>query len=308
MLANYVAIYLPVFYIIYRVYKDFENWQEATIDCLAFSLYQLQMFYLNEIKRGMSGSGEYHLKDRYQCLKVDHYAFQCVSIDSPESIVKNMREADASVLPESKESDQNVVVNVRCSSTLESVKVGKHNKALYEDESEAPEILVADTETCLEPEGTIINIRKDFDKPSKLDMERYIQSKEKENEDELNPNRSTPHLARAYQVMKNQNITYDTKFGVFIIKEPKEVARVVSLFPKVTCSCPSTGCYHILAAKINLGMNVGSTNITDLSKLRKNSKKKKEKCSERKRPRPLSIFGKEKILIKCMCVNVDSCT
>ena len=48
----------------------------------------------------------------------------------------------------------------------------------------------------------------------------------------------------------------------FIIKQPK--ANVIS---EVNCSCQSTGeCYHILADKINLGMNAEKTNVTNLTK------------------------------------------
>ena len=46
--------------------------------------------------------------------------------------------------------------------------------------------------------------------------------------------------------------------SAFIVKGSKEVKRIVTLFPKQTCSCPSTGeCYHKLATKINLGMVTG---------------------------------------------------
>ena len=88
--------------------------------------------------------------------------------------------------------------------------------------------------------------------------------------------------ARAMHVLRNGNITYDTKFGIFIIKQPKEEARVVTLFPKTRCSCLSTGdCFHILAAKINLGMNIKRITATNLTILRKRTRSKKQKESKR---------------------------
>ena len=61
--------------------------------------------------------------------------------------------------------------------------------------------------------------------------------------------------ARAMLIVENDNIVFNTKMGAFIVKGSKEVKRTVTLFPKQTCSCLSTGeCYHILAAKMILGI------------------------------------------------------
>ena len=55
------------------------------------------------------------------------------------------------------------------------------------------------------------------------------------NQPSLNENADVPTctFARAMDVMRNNNISYDTKCGVFIIKQPKEEARIVPLFPKL---------------------------------------------------------------------------
>jgi len=74
----------------------------------------------------------------------------------------------------------------------------------------------------------------------------------------LTPDISTYLLTRANQIIKGENISYNVKFGGFIIKQPKEVARVVTLFPKINCTCKPIGeCHHILAVNISLEMNVG---------------------------------------------------
>ena len=47
--------------------------------------------------------------------------------------------------------------------------------------------------------------------------------------------------ARAQLVLKNDNISFDTKLHVFNVKGISGVTRVVTLFPRPSCSCPSTG-------------------------------------------------------------------
>ena len=242
-------------YIIHRVYKEFQNWSEATVDCLALSLYHLQIFYLNKVKSGMSGSGQYQLSEKYEHLKADYHAYQCVNVGSPEDIVKSLRNGSMFESGELKGNDHSASLNASSCSNYNEPK-------------------------CVEPEG---DIREDSD------TNPYLQSFEKKRADEidsLKPNISKYLLACAYLVSRNQNITYDTKFGCFIVKQPKEVARVVTLFPKVKCTCqPTSECYHILAVKINLGMNVTeTTKVKNLTKLRKNNKKRKGGRSGRKRP------------------------
>ncbi len=56
------------------------------------------------------------------------------------------------------------------------------------------------------------------------------------------------------------------------------VLRVVTLFPKETCSCPSTGqCYHLLAVRLCVGMTeLKKKTRHNLTQLRKNTRSKKE--------------------------------
>ncbi len=43
-----------------RVMKDLQGWKEAPLDCVVLALFLLQAHYTNEIKRGLSGMGEFH--------------------------------------------------------------------------------------------------------------------------------------------------------------------------------------------------------------------------------------------------------
>ena len=48
-------------------------------------------------------------------------------------------------------------------------------------------------------------------------------------------------LTRAREVMKADDISFNTKFHCFNVKGTSGTTRVVTLFPKETCSCPATG-------------------------------------------------------------------
>jgi len=79
-------------------------------------------------------------------------------------------------------------------------------------------------------------------------------------------------------IINNNDISFNPKMRIFIVKGTKEVPRMATLFPKQSCTCPSTGeCYHVLAIKISLGMATGREGVNNLTKLRINGRNKKGK-------------------------------
>ena len=80
---------------------------------------------------------------------------------------------------------------------------------------------------------------------------------------------------------------HNPSLKVFTVKGTNK-AHVVTLFPKETCTCPSTvTCYHIIAARISVGINdEKSPKQWNLSQLHRNARSCKEKKSGRRRPRP----------------------
>lgn len=205
----------------FRVLKDLQDWKEAPLDSLVLSLYQLQAFYWNETKRGLAGLGNYTVAPKYQAACLDQVAVQYLPTNSPEDIVKRIRE-------------------------------GEHN-------GELPQVKV-------KKEG-------EDQQPQEKQM------------------RTLTAHARAQLVVQNDKISFDTKLHVFNVKGLSGVTRVVTLFPRPSCSCPSTGeCYHILAAKLIMGMSV-STKPTrrNLTQLRRNTRSKKDKKSGRKKPRAKDV-------------------
>ena len=100
-------------------------------------------------------------------------------------------------------------------------------------------------------------------------------------------------LARAQAIVEADKIGFNTKLHCFNVKGSSGITRVVTIFPKETCSCPSSGdCYHILAAKISIGIAISGNQRTkrNLTQLRKNTRSRKEKKSGRKKPRPNDIL------------------
>ena len=52
--------------------KDFQSWKEAPLDTPVLALYQLQVYYTNEVRWGFAGLGKYHLaEETYELIKVD---------------------------------------------------------------------------------------------------------------------------------------------------------------------------------------------------------------------------------------------
>ena len=92
---------------------------------------------------------------------------------------------------------------------------------------------------------------------------------------------------RAKRVVEEHKISLDSNLKTFTVMETDR-PHVVTLFPKESCSCPSTStCYHILAAKLSIGET--SDDVTkkklNLTRLRKNAHSRSDKTSGRKIPR-----------------------
>ena len=98
-------------------------------------------------------------------------------------------------------------------------------------------------------------------------------------------NNSQKSLAEA--VIREGRIVHIASMGRFMIEGSRGEKYVVSLFPRDKCQCPSTGeCYHILAAKMSVGIS-GDTKkkVMSLTQLKRNSRKRADKKGGRKRPR-----------------------
>ena len=92
-------------------------------------------------------------------------------------------------------------------------------------------------------------------------------------------------IARAQLILDKQQCVYNPKVKAFLLQGTSE-AHAVRLFPKNTCTCPAKHeCYHIIAAKLYMGMDVGKRQkrIT-MTQLRQNTRPKCSKKRGRKGP------------------------
>jgi len=91
---------------------------------------------------------------------------------------------------------------------------------------------------------------------------------------------------RAALIISSSQISLDPKLSIFTVNGTTE-PRVVRLFLTTTCSCPAKAdCYHVLAAQMAVGITKEVRKRTlKLTQLRKNTCKRPDKTSGRKRPR-----------------------
>ena len=214
--------------------KDLQQWKEAPVDCMVLALYQLQAYYLNKVRRGIAGVGEYTLRECYSSLRSS--VVEYIPSKSPEEIVTAIKEG----------------------TSVSTQECHVHVPGGDEDEAEPP-----------------------------ADLTRKLSSH-----------------ARACLLLESGMISFDPKLHVFTVKGSSGVPRVVTLFPKHTCSCPSTGeCYHILAVQMSIGVEKEQKpSRRNLTQLRKNTRTKTDKKSGRKRPHPGDIKTDKGMSLCLVCV------
>ena len=73
------------------VLKHYEGWKEAPLDSMILGLYQIQVYYHNEIQRVYSGLGSYLLSPDYSFAAIPLDELVTVSVTSPADIVAKIR-------------------------------------------------------------------------------------------------------------------------------------------------------------------------------------------------------------------------
>lgn len=89
-------------------------------------------------------------------------------------------------------------------------------------------------------------------------------------------------------IIEGGKISHNEKLGVFTVEGTEGNAHCVHIFPKESCTCPSTSrCYHIMAVRISIGLDRPDCKPKkiNLSQLRRNTRSRKDKTSGRKVPR-----------------------
>ena len=91
---------------------------------------------------------------------------------------------------------------------------------------------------------------------------------------------------RAAAVVNNGKIELNCKLGVFTVIGTTD-PRVVRLFPQASYSCAAdAACYHVTAARMSVGLvDEPQARRINLTRLRRNQRKRPDKTAGRKRPR-----------------------
>ena len=79
------------------VLKHYEGWKEAPLDSMVLGLYQIQVYYHNEIQRGYGGLGSYSLSPDYSFAAIPLDELVTLSVTSPANIVAKIKSSQVSV-------------------------------------------------------------------------------------------------------------------------------------------------------------------------------------------------------------------
>lgn len=77
--------------------KQYEHWKEAPLDSMILGLYQIQVYYHNEMQRGYGGLGSYSLSPDYSFAAIPLDELVSLSVTSPADIVTKIRSSRDSV-------------------------------------------------------------------------------------------------------------------------------------------------------------------------------------------------------------------
>ena len=220
--------------------KNLVQRKKKTVDSLVLALYFLQCYYNNEIQRGLAGLGQYTLLSAFKGLAIHTEDMELVHCFAPENIAEKLA-AQRHSTPSNEDGD--------CTSDNECKE---DNERDLENGTVTQELPPSINEQ-VQPQQAILN---------QQDMVPGSQ------------------IARARLILENNHCTYEAQHKAFMVQGTTHV-HAVKLFPKPSCTCPAKGeCYHIIAAKLYMGMTVGSKKRTiTMTQLRRNVR---PKCAKRK--------------------------
>ena len=166
------------------------------------------------------------------------------------------------------------------------------------------EIALIPEENIYQPEEIVQRIRENLNEASLYENTKANCSKV--TSEKKHRNEQLSQKERAKRVVEERKISLDPNLKTFTVMETdRPHGHVVTLFPKESCSCPSTStCNHILAAKLSIGET--SDDVTkkkvNLTGLKKNARSRSDKTSGQKvqrrgdydvHPAPDAITGKQ---------------
>ena len=104
--------------------KQYQHWKEAPVDSIVLGLYYLQVFYYNEIERGLSGLGTYSLRPEFSSLLRPADEAITLKAYSPEEIVQRIKNQTFNEEDESPTGcGEDEVPNTDCDAELECADI-----------------------------------------------------------------------------------------------------------------------------------------------------------------------------------------
>lgn len=156
---------------------------------------------------------------------------------------------------------------------------------VYKEENDKPILPeIVDTQTIIQ---TIKEAEKDVNAHFKK-CETNVEEKQKIQFTNYDQEKLSMY-ERALSVINDKDgISMRPKTGEFIVKGTLGTSHVVTIFPKVTCTCAGSGhCYHVLACDMAIGQRQTNSKKPNVTAYRKRRRKFGDKRSGRKRPRKL---------------------
>ena len=229
-----------------HVLKRLQDWKEAPIDLLVLSLFRLAQFHITEVWRGRCGQGDYILREGIEATSSE--TMPSVVPPQPTEIRESIRYGNNSTANEP-------VPSTSSPPTNDDIKPSRSSQS---------------------PPPPLSDVEPD-------DNEAGVSTASQQQDDDRYDLKAAERAAR---IIQTGQISFDPKLSIFTVNGTNE-PRVVRLFPTITCSCPAkANCYHVLAAKLAIGMpDSTAKRPLNLTQLRRNKRKRADKTSARKRPR-----------------------
>ena len=83
-------------------------------------------------------------------------------------------------------------------------------------------------------------------------------------------------LSRADKTIKSGKLVFSLQLGTFTVMGFSDVPKVVHLYPAEYCSCGvKTTCYHKIAVKKSIGLEIQTRRKINLTELKKKEKTKR---------------------------------
>ncbi|CAF0895920.1 unnamed protein product [Adineta steineri] len=216
------------------VFKRWLCWKELSLDALVQMFYLVLGYYVNEIRRGFSGYGNYHLQLKYNDSKVDPALLTFVSGFSPDVAVEKMR----SLLLKRKSSENH-------------------------GDSGMNSIITKLDFSSLNNDGDISILQDSAMNPALQDTS--IQGPTEDN-DKSSYRATLSNTDRAELHIQQGLVKFHEDSGAFIVRslDHNLVHAVHMSDPKrlFRCSCSNTtqSCFHILCVKVYLKMPMDKSN------------------------------------------------